>query len=117
MKRLIPRDCVFGALNEVFAHRWMPEIFGSETKLVYVDFNSQYSNVGRTCKFPTGPYERWIETQPGEPIAKVTKEGFFFNDNEQLECVGSAMVDVLPPKDQLYPFLLYRTSSGKVIGE
>ena len=117
MKRLIPRDCVFGALNEVFAHRWMPEIFGCETKLVYVDFNSQYSNIGRTCKFPTGPYERWIETQPGEPITKVTKDGFFFNDNEELECVGSAMVDVLPPQDQLYPFLLYRTSSGKVIGE
>ena len=107
--RLRPRTCVRGAFFDVFALQWSKNLFPQET-LYFVDINGLYSQCAIEKKFMTGKYITLI----GKTInnLQICNNKFFYEGQEVL---GSILLTIVPPQDLFYPFLLYRTKTGKTI--
>ncbi len=107
--RLRPRSCVRGAYFDFFALKWSKRICPNEN-MFFLDVNGLYSYCAIKFKYMKGKYKILI----GKEIdnIKLVNNRFVYQ-NTQL--IGSMLVTILPPSNLFYPFLLYRTKSGKTV--
>ena len=107
--RLQPRTCVRGAYFDVCALLWSSSKFPLET-LHFLDVNGLYSYCSINFPFMVGKYVTLI----GKSLEKLSQNNncFFYNSKR---IMGSMLVTILPPENLYFPFLLYRTSSGKSV--
>lgn len=107
--RLCPRTTVRGAFIDVFALRWTQKENLEEVFHCY-DVNGLYSYCAIKYKFMIGKYEILMGKSLSE--IKVLNNEFYYNNQPM---IGTMLVTILPPKDLLYPFLLYRLKNGKTV--
>ena len=107
--RLNPRTCVRGAYFDVFALQWSQKLFPNE-KLYFLDVNGLYSFCAIKNKFMTGKYLDLIGTTLKDLF--IIDNKFYYKKNK---IMGSILLTILPPKDLVYPFLLYRTTNGQTV--
>jgi hypothetical protein len=107
--RLRPRSCVRGAFFDVYSLKWSKDLFPNE-KMYFFDVNGLYSSCAINYKYMVGKYHIAIGSAV-KNITFVNNKCFF--KGEQI--MGSMLVTIIPPKDLLYPFLLYRCKNGKTI--
>jgi hypothetical protein len=107
--RLCPRTTVRGAFIDVYALRWVQKENLDETFHCY-DVNGLYSYCAIKFKFMTGKYKILMGKSLSE-IMIINNELTF----EKLPMSGTMLVTILPPKDLMYPFLLYRLRNGKTV--
>jgi hypothetical protein len=107
--RLRPRTCVRGAFFDVYALKWSKKMCPNE-KLYFIDVNGLYSYCAIKFKFMIGKYEIAIGKNI-KNISFVNYKCYFKNQ----PIMGSMLVTIIPPKDLLHPFLLYRTKNGKTV--
>jgi len=107
LERLIPRNCYRGSYNDVYELKWISQDHPDES-LYFCDINGLYSEVAVTNAFPIGKYEVLI----GESLEKlVVIENKFYYDSKRVS--GAILLSILPPKNLIFPFLIYRTKSGQ----
>ena len=105
--RLQPRTCVRGAYFDVYSLLWSNSKFPSDN-LYFLDINGLYSFCAINFPFMIGKYHTLI----GKSLENLELRNnlFFYNSNKVM---GSILVTILPPQNLFFPFLLYRTKSGK----
>ena len=107
--RLQPRTCVRGAYFDVFALLWSQSKSPLEN-LYFLDINGLYSFCAINFPLMVGKYTTLI----GKSLEKISlKDNVFFYNSKRI--LGSMLLTILPPKNLYFPFLLYRTKSGKTI--
>lgn len=107
--RLNPRSCVRGAFFDVFAFQWSKKLFPNET-LYFLDINGLYSYCAIQYRYMTGKYIELIGKDL--KLLECKNNRFFF---QNINIMGSILLTILPPRDLLFPFLLYRLKNGKTI--
>ena len=107
--RLKPRTCVRGAFFDVYALCWSKKEFNNE-KMYFLDINGLYSYCAIKFKYMIGKYKTLI----GNHISELTLvDNKFMFKNKRV--MGSMLLTILPPKNLLHPFLLYRNKKGKTV--
>jgi len=108
LERLIPRNCYRGAYCDNFRLKWSYHENNNEN-LFFLDVNGLYSEVSVSKPFFVGKYIILI----GKELQKltITNKKFYYDD--KIVTGGSILLEILPPKDLFFPFLMYRTKMGK----
>ena len=111
LQRLKPRDAMRGAYVETFTLKFDQEIFPDE-QFWALDVNGLYSHCCLVNRFMTGKYEILIGKSLGRVRVSVEENKIFVDGKEVM---GALLVNILPPKTLLYPFLPYRLKNGKTV--
>lgn len=106
LERLIPRKCYRGSYMDCYRLKWTLQEFPTES-LQYLDINGLYSFVAITKAFMTGKYQ--ILIGKGLNDLKVIDCKFFYRGKQVM---GAILLSILPPQNLVYPFLMYRSTSG-----
>jgi len=109
--RLRPRTATRSSFTECFALKWLKSQNQNET-FYCIDFNAMYSYIALTSKFAIGNYQVLV----GKDIQKIrfTNNQFFYDVNAN-PMVGVMLVNVLPPKSLLFPFLAFRLEDESTV--
>lgn len=107
LQRLIPRDCYRGAYTDNYFLKWT-SFDNPDENLHFCDINGLYSYVAISKKFMIDRYIVLI----GKSLQKLKiKDNKFYYENERV--CGAVLLSILPPKNLIFPFLMYRTTSGR----
>lgn len=99
----------YGGKTETFACKWLAEEKQEES--FYID--DKTSAYAATCllnQFPLGKYEILTARE----LVDISFHGGQFHANGD-PLAGVALVQVSPPENMMYPFLLYRTKNNVVV--
>ena len=113
-KRSIQREAAIGGMNDTFVFDWSKDA-SPGTDLHNLDYNSMYSDVAMRESFPQGKYEIILDEEKIDKLIQCKENKFIFKNDSQNPVKGTMMVDILPPKDLLYPYLPIRTKQGKLV--
>ena len=113
-KRSIQRESVIGGITDTYIFDWNKEDFPLE-ELHNVDYNSMYCDVALRETFPTGKYELLFHENKVDSVIKWNGNEYVFIVNPSKQVQGTMMVDILPPRDLLYPYLSIKSKLGRQI--
>lgn len=109
MIRLKPRDSVRGAFIDVYGLRWDQKKCPDE-EFFCADINGLYSFCTINFPFMKGKYDILM----GKSLGNISlSNGKFMYLNQPM--MGSILLMILPPKNLLYPFLLYKKKNGSIV--
>jgi len=104
LTRLKPRSTVRSGLLDCYAMKWGNKHFPNEN-FYALDVNGLYSFCGIKFPYMTGKFKVII----GEDLKNITiSNNCFFYCGDKI--MGSVLLQILPPKDLKYPFLMYRVN-------
>ena len=114
--RLSVEDAIYSGALSVYQYLWSKSE-NDPRRFFFVDINSSYGNVGRTCSFPTGVYNLTLEDDVHKEIKFDNEKGtFVFQKDPNKEVFGLILLDMEPPEEYTDdPFLVYRTKDGRVL--
>ena len=111
--RLNALDACYGGRLDVFNHLFEKGV-SKNKNCFYFDFSSCYPNMARLNLFPIGEYERILEKDIKNKIEVNVQQRKFYFKNTFTEIFGILLCDVLPPRNQNIPFLIYRNLDGSI---
>ena len=109
LARLTSRDCYRGAYFDVCAHKWSMLSFPEE-KLYFLDVNGLYSYATMKNPYMVGPYQILIGSDLQD--IKINNKKLFYGSNK---IFGALLLTIIPPRDLLHPFLLYKKRNNLTV--
>ena len=107
LERLIPRKCYRGSYIDTYQLRWSKSANPDET-FYHLDINGLYSYVAIKKPFMFGKYDVLIGRSLGR--LKVQQNQFYVDG---VRVMGSVQLTIIPPVDNLFPFLMYRSQNNQ----
>jgi len=107
LERLTPRNCYRGSYTDNYQLKWISAERPDEI-MYFCDINGLYSYVSLQYQFMVGKYKVLI----GNDLKQLQIVNNKFMHSNQFVS-GAILLQILPPKDLLFPFLQYRKKSGQ----